>query len=107
MKKIAALAEIHEITVAPHSAADPLGVVASVHAMAGTPNFLIMEFGGGGGEGFFTEALQMQNGFVELPTGPGLGVEIDEQGLENFKQSGPWRQRVMRRLPEDGSYSDF
>ena len=38
MKKIAALAEVHEIAVAPHNAADPLGVVASVQAMAGTPN---------------------------------------------------------------------
>ena len=45
--------------------------------MAGTPNFLIMEYGGGGGEGFFTNPLQMQDGFVELPQGPGLGVEID------------------------------
>ena len=45
MKKIAALAEIHEINIAPHNAADPLGVVASIHAMAGTSNFLIMEYG--------------------------------------------------------------
>ena len=71
MKKIAALAEVHEIAVAPHNAADPLGIVASVHAMAGTPNFLIMEYGGGGGEGFFTNPLQMQDGFVELPQGAG------------------------------------
>ncbi len=107
MKKIAALAEIHEITIAPHSAADPLGVVASVHAMAGTPNFLIMEYGGGGGEGFFTEALQMKDGFVELPQGPGWGVEIDPEGLKAFTHQGPWRMRTMRRHPEDGSYSDF
>ncbi|MEE3259394.1 MAG: galactonate dehydratase [Candidatus Latescibacterota bacterium] len=105
-KKIAALAEIHEITIAPHNAADPLGVVASMHAMAGTPNFLIMEYGGGGGEGFFTEPLQMKAGFVELPQGPGLGVEIDPEGLEAFTHRGEWRQRGMRRHPEDGSFSD-
>lgn len=107
MKKIAALAEIHEITIAPHSAADPLGNVASIHAMAATPNFLIMEYGGAGGEGFFTEPLQMQDGFVELPQGPGLGVEIDPEGLQAFTHQGEWRQRTMRRHPEDGSYSDF
>lgn len=105
-KKIAALAEVHEITIAPHNAADPLGVVASIHAMAGTPNFLIMEYSGGGGEGFFTEPLQMKDGFVELPQGPGLGVEIDPQGLEAFTHRGDWRQRSMRRHPEDGSFSD-
>lgn len=37
MKKIAALAEPHYIALAPHSAADPLGIVASLHATAGTP----------------------------------------------------------------------
>lgn len=107
MKKIAALAEVHEIAVAPHNAADPLGIVASVHAMAGTPNFLIMEYGGGGGEGFFTAPLQMKDGFVELPRGPGLGVEIDPAGLEAATHRGPWRQRTMRRHPEDGAFADF
>ena len=107
MKKIATLAEVHEIAVAPHNAADPLGIVASVHAMAGTPNFLIMEYGGGGGEGFFTNPLQMEDGFVELPRGPGLGVEIDPDGLEAATHRGPWRQRTMRRHPEDGAFADF
>ncbi len=107
MRHIAALAEVHEILVAPHSAADPLGIVAAVHAMAPTPNFLLMEFGGGGGEGFFTEPLRMENGFVHLPEGPGLGVEIDPEGLERMRQRGTWRQRTMRRHPEDGHFSDF
>ena len=107
MKKIASLAEIHYIAVAPHSAADPLGIVASIHAMAGTPNFLIQEFGGGTGESLFTEPLRCENGFVELPQGPGLGVEITPEGIAANEVTGEWRQRAMRRLPEDGSYSDI
>ena len=107
LKKIANLAEIHEISIAPHSAADPLGIVASMHAMAGTPNFLIQEFGGGTGAGFFTEPLHLKDGFVELPQGPGLGVEIDDEGLKANTHSGAWRQRSMRRHPEDGTFSDF
>ena len=107
MRHIAALAEVHEILVAPHSAADPLGIVAAVHAMAPTPNFLLMEFGGGEGEDFFVEPLRMIDGFVQLPQGPGLGVEIDPDGLERMRQSGAWRQRMMRRHPEDGNFSDF
>ena len=107
MKKIAALAEPHYIALAPHSAADPLGIVASLHAMAGTPNFLIQEYGGGGGEGLFRQPLVFSEGHVELPQEPGLGVEIAPEGLEANRHRGPWRQRTMRRHPADGSFADF
>ena len=98
MKKIAALAEVHYLAMAPHSAADAVGVVASLHAMAGTPNFLIQEFGGGTGEGLFTEPLTLEDGFVAIPQGPGLGFEIDPDGLEALRLS-EWRQRSRRREP--------
>ncbi|MBT4500924.1 MAG: galactonate dehydratase [Gemmatimonadetes bacterium] len=107
MKKIAAMAEVYDIAVAPHSAADPLGIVASVHAMAGTPNFLIQEFGGGAGEEIFLNPLQLQDGFVDLPRGPGLGVDLSEEGLEANRHTGEWRLRTMRRHPDDDSFSDF
>ncbi len=106
MKKIAALAEIHYIVLAPHSAADPVGVAASLQAMAGTPNFLIQEYGGGGGDTFFKNPLVYRNGFVELPRGPGLGFEISEEGLADNTATS-WRLRNMRRDPDDGSYSDI
>jgi galactonate dehydratase len=107
MKKIAGLAEIYDIAIAPHSAADPLGIVASIHAMAGTPNFLIQEFGGGTGDGFFARPLEFADGYVELPAGPGLGVEITAEGLKTHRHAGEWRQRTMRRHQDDGSYADF
>jgi galactonate dehydratase len=107
MRHIAALAEVHEILVAPHSAADPLGIVAAIHAMAPTPNFLLMEYGGGGGAGFFTEPLKLVDGFVELPQKPGLGVSICAEGLEKARHQGEWRLRTMRRHEEDGNFSDF
>lgn len=106
MKKIAALAEVHYLAMAPHSAADAVGVVASLHAMAGTPNFLIQEFGGGGGEGLFTEPLRFEDGFVSIPQGPGLGIEIDPEGLAANRLE-QWRQRNMRRHPEDNSVNDI
>jgi len=106
MKKIAALAEIHYLAMAPHSAADAVGVVASLHAMAGTPNFLIQEYGGGAGQGLFTEPLVFEDGFVAIPQGPGLGIEIDPEGLEAHRQD-EWRLRSMRRHPEDNSINDI
>ena len=106
MKKIAALAEVHYLAMAPHSAADAVGVVAALHAMAGTPNFLIQEFGGGTGEGLFTEPLTLEDGFVSIPEGPGLGFEIDPDGLEALRLRD-WRLRSMRRHPEDNSINDI
>lgn len=106
MKKIAALAEVHYAALAPHSSADPVGVAASLQAMAGTPNFLIQEYGGGAGETLFTKPLVFKDGYVELPTGPGLGIEISEAGLA-ANTATEWRLRNMRRDPDDQSYSDI
>lgn len=106
MRRIAAYAEVHYLAVAPHSAADAVGVAASLQAMAATPNFLIQEFGGGTGEGLFTEPLRFEDGFVPLPEGPGLGIEIDPAGLEAHRLTD-WPLRAMRRSAEDGSVSDI
>lgn len=106
MRKIAALAEIHYIALAPHSAADPVGVAASIQAMAATPNFMIQEYGGGAGDSLFVEPLTFKDGFIELPQKPGLGFEISEEGLEKTRATS-WRLRTMRRHPEDNSFSDF
>ena len=106
MRRIAAYAEVHYLAVAPHSAADAVGVAASLQAMAATPNFLIQEFGGGTGEGLFTEPLRFEDGFVPLPEGPGLGIEIDPAGLEDHRLTD-WPLRAMRRSAEDGSVSDI
>lgn len=106
MRKIASLAEIHYLAMAPHSAADPVGVAASLQAMASTPNLLIHEYGGGNGEGLFKEPLQFRDGYVELPQGPGLGFEIDAEGLE-ANRTDEWRLRNMRRDPGDNSVADI
>jgi len=106
MKKIASLAETHYIALAPHNAAGPIGVAASIHAMATVPNFLVCEGGTCLGEGLFREPLTFANGFVELPTGPGLGIEIDEDALEAARDE-TYRQRGMWRLEEDGSFADY
>ncbi|MBT3345079.1 MAG: galactonate dehydratase [Gemmatimonadetes bacterium] len=106
MRKIASLAEIHYLSLAPHSAADPLGVVASLHAVAGMPNFLIQEYGGGSGDELFEEPLVFKDGFLELPQGPGMGVRIDPEKLAARKMTD-WRLRPARRHPEDDSVNDI
>ncbi len=51
----------------------------------------------------FPESLVFKDGFVELPAGPGLDIEISEEGLE-ANTATDWRLRNMCRDPDDHSY---
>lgn len=80
-KKIAAIAEAHGIQIAPHCYSGPIIGAANVQLAACTPNFLILEAIKDWG-GFHAELLEaplrLQDGHTVVPTGPGLGVELDE-----------------------------
>lgn len=106
LKKIAAMAEIHNMAVAPHNAAGPIGVAASVHVMATTPNCLICEGGHRRGEGLFKTPLVFKDGFIELPTAPGLGVDMDDEALEAIRDE-TFRLRGMFWHEDDGAFADF
>ncbi len=106
MKKIANLAEIHYLAIAPHNAAGPIGVAASIHVMASVPNFLICEGGHRRGQGLFKEPLVFKDGFVELPTGPGLGIEVEDEAIEAIRDE-TYRTRGMFRFDDDGSFADY
>lgn len=106
LKKIAAMAEIHNMAVAPHNAAGPVGVAASVHVMATVPNLLICEGGHRRGEDLFQTPLAFKDGFIELPTAPGLGVDMDDDALEAVRDES-FRLRGMFWHEEDGSFADY
>jgi galactonate dehydratase len=106
LKKIAAMAEVHNMAVAPHNAAGPIGVAASVHVMATTPNFLICEGGHRRGEGLFRTPLVFKDGFIELPAAPGLGVDMDDEAIESVRDE-TFRLRGMFWHEDDGSFADF
>lgn len=81
-KKIAAMAETHYAQVAPHLYCGPIEAAANVQFAASVPNFLILEsirtFGG-----FYAELLnkpiRWEEGYVIPPSGPGLGIELNEK----------------------------
>jgi len=106
LKKIAGMAEIHNMAVAPHNAAGPIGVAASVHVMATTPNMLICEGGHRRGEGLFHTPLVFKDGFIELPTAPGLGVDMDDDAIEAIRDE-EHRLRGMFWHEDDGSFADY
>ncbi len=106
LKKISGMAEIHNMAVAPHNAAGPIGVAASVHVMATVPNMLICEGGHRRGEGLFKTPLVFKDGFLELPTEPGLGVDMDDDAIEAIRDD-THRLRGMFWHEDDGSFADY
>lgn len=106
LKKISAMAEVHNMAIAPHNAAGPVGVAASVHVMATIPNLLICEGGHKRGEGLFKSPLVFKDGFIELPRGSGLGVDMDDDALEAIRDE-TFRLRGMFWHEDDGSFADY
>jgi galactonate dehydratase len=93
-KKIAAMAEVYTMGVAPHNPLGPVANAAALHFDLSTPNFLIQE-------DMLTDVpwrwevvrhtLKTENGYW-LPTdAPGLGIEVDEVAAEKH----PFKQEVL------------
>lgn len=109
LRKIAALAEAHYVPLAPHCTMSYLGLTASLHVAASIPFFLIHE----GYEHVMPEGVARktwtmdEEGYVSLPEGPGLGVEVDEEkAVEVGRDPERQFQWPNARLP-DGSVSDY
>ena len=80
-KRIAALAQMVQIAVAPHSPAGPISTMAGVHLAAAIPNFLILEYAFGEVEWrgqLIRPAERLEDGFIPVPDAPGLGLELDD-----------------------------
>ena len=83
LKKVANMAEVYYVHILPHCAIGPVALTASMHVDAVVPNFLVQEqIDQGLGEGLLKEPWQVIDGHIELPTRPGLGIEIDERVLK-------------------------
>ena len=109
MKKVAALAEAHHVPLAPHCTMSHLGLTASLHVAASVPFFLIHEgYEGVLPEGVARKTWEMdEEGYVSLPEGPGLGVEVDEElVIETGKDPDRKFDWPDSRL-EDGSVADY
>jgi 2-dehydro-3-deoxyphosphogalactonate aldolase len=81
-KKIAGMAEAHYAQIAPHLYCGPVEGAANIQLGTCTPNFLIQEsildWGGFHAE-ILAKPIQWQEGYIIPPTGPGLGVELNEE----------------------------
>ncbi len=75
-RAIASMAESYYAQIAPHNPLGPIALAAGVQLAASIPNFLCQEQVSLG-EGYLKQPFQVRDGYLDLPTGPGLGIELD------------------------------
>ena len=103
MKKIGTIAEAYRVEMAPHNPQSEVSTLASLHVDATTPACTIQEYNPNNTPGFeicSTEApVQVKEGFAELPSRPGLGVDLNEKvaAQHPYKPVNPPELCVLRR----------
>lgn len=101
---IAGMAEAYYATIAPHNPLGPISLAAGIQLAASIPNFLCQEQVSLG-EGYLKQPFVVKDGFVDIPTGPGLGIELDDNAMAD-KIGHDWRNPETYD-PEDGSVVDW
>ena len=103
-KKIAAMAECYYGAIAPHCPLGPIALASCLQLDASIPNFLIQEHVTTG-EGYIKNPFEIKNGYMDLPTAPGLGIELDDDAIAEKVYPGDWE--TPRLWHPDGSVADW
>lgn len=104
VRLIAGMAEAYYASIAPHNPLGPISLAAGVQIAASIPNFLIQEQVSLG-EGYLKTPFRVREGYLELPTAPGLGIELDENALAG-KLGHDWKNPESYD-EDDGSVMDW
>jgi galactonate dehydratase len=115
VRRIAAMAEAYDVAVAPHCPLGPIALAASLQIDATTPNAFIQEQSLGIHYNRGNELLDYlnnpsvfnyQDGFVAIPSGPGLGIEVNEEVVRAAATEGHrWRSPLWRT--QDGTLAEW
>lgn len=87
-RKIVHMAERANLLVVPHSWSSDLLTAASLHLNAFQRRAVFVEFNTSQGplsRAMVKEPLRLVDGYIPVPCGPGLGVEVDEATLEKYR----------------------
>ncbi|MEO5755364.1 MAG: galactonate dehydratase [Mesorhizobium sp.] len=114
-RKIAAMAEAYDVAVAPHCPLGPIALAACLQLDAVSYNCFIQEQSLGihynAGNDLLDYAankdvFRYEDGYVAIPDGPGLGVEIDEDYVrERAREGHNWHNPIWRH--KDGSFAEW
>jgi len=104
-KKVAAMAEAKHVKVIPHNPLSPVSTAACVQLDACIPNFALQEYTGESEppkSDLLVTPLELVDGYLIVPEGPGLGIELNEAAL-----SGPENPKILDTpIGFDGSVQD-
>jgi 2-dehydro-3-deoxyphosphogalactonate aldolase len=101
-KKIAGMAEVRHVQIAPHLYCGPVVGAANVQLATCSPNFLILESiedWGGFHSQILKTPMQFEQGHVIPPTAPGLGVELNEEVARAHPYTGDMLHLDMAQHP--------
>jgi galactonate dehydratase len=99
VRRMAALAETSYVAVAPHHEGGPIATAAALHLAASLPNFVIQHIPPTPAADdrrmrdavVGTDLEVVRDGYAALPTGPGLGIAVDERALTTYQDPEPVR----------------
>lgn len=101
-KKIAGMAEVRHVQIAPHLYCGPVVGAANVQLATCSPNFLILESiedWGGFHAQILKQGIRFEQGHVIPPTAPGLGIELDEDVARAHPYTGDMLHLEMTQHP--------
>jgi galactonate dehydratase len=114
-RKIAAMAEAYDVALALHCPLGPIALAANLQIDAGCYNAFIQEQSLGIHYNAANDLLDYvsnpevfayEDGMVKIPTGPGLGIEVNEAYVQERAAEGHrWRNPVWRH--KDGSFAEW
>ena len=104
VRLIAGMAESYYAAIAPHNPLGPISLAAGLQIAAAIPNFLCQEQVSLG-DGYLKRPFKVKEGYIDVPTAPGLGIEIDEEALQSM--IGHEWQNKQTFDPNDGSVVDW
>ncbi|NHM33712.1 galactonate dehydratase [Neobacillus terrae] len=114
-KKIASMAEAYDVALAPHCPLGPIALAACLQVDATAHNAFIQEQSLGIHYNQGSDLLdyvvdksvfEYKDGFVSIPQGPGLGIEINEEFLRKQAEiSHNWKNPIWRH--KDGSIAEW
>jgi galactonate dehydratase len=114
VKRIADMAEAYDVALAPHCPLGPIALAACLQVDGVCQNALVQEQSLGIHYNEGSDVLDYladpavfdyHEGFVDLPDGPGLGVDIDEDVVEARAGDIDWHNPVWRH--DDGSVAEW
>ena len=104
VRLIAGMAEAYYAGIAPHNPMGPISLACGLHLAASIPNFLCEEQVSLG-DGYLKAPFKVKKGYIDIPTGPGLGIELDEEAMAD-KIGHDWKNPELYDV-DDGSVVDW